>query len=100
MKKLIPASIFLFLFLSRAQSQNTFEISYGTTSHDVGSSVKETFDRKFVVAGSTYSSPTGDGDIYLALIDSIGNVLWTKSYGGIMDESGKVCYSDRAIQVL
>ena len=88
MKKFILSSIFILFILSKSYSQNTFEITYGTSEHDVGSSIILTFDGKYVVAGSTYSSATGDGDVYLAMIDSGGNVLWTKLYGGIMDESG------------
>jgi hypothetical protein len=88
MKKLIPFSIILLLLISNSYSQNTFEISYGTPDYDIGASVQQTFDGKYIVAGTTYSDSTGNGDIYLALIDSIGNVIWTKFYGDSLDESG------------
>ncbi len=76
-----------FLFISKSYAQNNFEINFGTTAPDAGFSIRQTFDGSFIIAGSTESTVNFDEDVYLALLDSTGNVIWTKNYGGIGDES-------------
>lgn len=39
--------------------------------------------------GQTYSYGSGDGDFYLVRVDADGNLLWTKTYGGVGLESGE-----------
>lgn len=39
--------------------------------------------------GQTYSYGAGEGDFYLIRLNSDGDTLWTRTYGGIADESGE-----------
>lgn len=39
--------------------------------------------------GQTYSYGAGEGDFYLVRLNSQGDTLWTRTYGGAADESGE-----------
>jgi hypothetical protein len=39
--------------------------------------------------GQTYSYGAGEGDFYLVRLNSDGDTLWTRTYGGSSDESGE-----------
>ena len=48
---------------------------------DLGNCVQQTSDGGFIITGSI-GSQTMDGELLLIKTDSIGDTLWTKSYGG------------------
>ncbi|HIA36898.1 MAG TPA: hypothetical protein EYN89_09290, partial [Flavobacteriales bacterium] len=54
----------------------------GSGSYDVGYSVKQTNDGGYIVAGWTWSFGAGGYDMYVVKVDAIGNLLWSKTYGG------------------
>jgi putative intracellular protease/amidase len=56
--------------------------TYGGASWDVGIAVKKTGDGNFVVCGYTHSFGKGEEDVYLIKIDSEGNIIWSRTYGG------------------
>lgn len=47
-----------------------------------GYSIKQTYDGGYIAAGYTNSFGNGGYDMYLIKTDTIGNILWEKSYGG------------------
>jgi len=57
----------------------------GTSGNDQGYSVQQTTDDGFIITGYTHSdlidSTHNHMYVYLIKIDSIGNLLWTKTYG-------------------
>jgi hypothetical protein len=55
---------------------------YGGNNMDRGFSVRETPDGGFVIAGITWSYGNGYQDIYIVKTDSLGDTLWTRTYGG------------------
>jgi len=61
----------------------------GTINWFMSIGITETSDNGFVIAGRTNSFGTGDHDIYLLKIDSIGSVVWCKIYGGSGDDYPK-----------
>lgn len=63
--------------------------TYGGTNWDFAYSIEQTADSGFIVAGGTYSSGSGSEDMYLVKTNSIGDTLWTKTYGGLNDEEAK-----------
>ncbi|MEO0019967.1 MAG: T9SS type A sorting domain-containing protein [candidate division WOR-3 bacterium] len=64
--------------------------TYGGTEDDMGSSVQQTFDGGFIIAGGTSSFGAGGYDFYLVKTDSFGDTIWTRTYGG---EEADVGYS-------
>ena len=62
--------------------------NYGGSYNDGGNSCLKTSDGGYVALGSTYSYGTGDHDIYLLKLDSLGDTLWTRTFGGSGTEYG------------
>jgi hypothetical protein len=56
--------------------------TYGGDSSDIANSMALTSDGGFVLAGYTNSSGEGGLDVYLVRTDSVGDTLWTRTYGG------------------
>jgi hypothetical protein len=76
------------LLSSSLYSQITFERWYGGISYDSGLSVQQTKDGGYVITGTTCSYGAGNFDVYLIKTDSLGDTLWTKTYGGTQYEHG------------
>jgi TolB-like protein len=63
-------------------SATSFAKTYGGTNWDWTSSVQQTSDGGYIVAGWTSSFGAGSADIFLIKTDASGNVQWAKTYGG------------------
>ncbi|MFA5032864.1 MAG: T9SS type A sorting domain-containing protein [bacterium] len=62
--------------------------TYGGIGGDEGMSVQQTSDGGFIVAGATNSFGAGGWDVYLIRVNSSGDTVWTRTFGGPGDESG------------
>ncbi|MFZ8835404.1 MAG: hypothetical protein ACO2O5_14605 [Candidatus Caldipriscus sp.] len=60
--------------------------TYGGTYDDWASSVQQTSDGGYIVAGYTESLGAGWYDIFLIKTDANGNRIWAKTYGGTSAE--------------
>lgn len=56
--------------------------TFGGIDDDRGSSVRETADAGYVIVGYTKSYGAGDYDVWLIKTDSVGDSLWTETFGG------------------
>ena len=59
---------------------------YGGTSNDMAYSVSRNSDDGFIVAGVTYSFGSGRPNAYVLRTDSVGDTLWTRTYGGANED--------------
>jgi hypothetical protein len=64
----------------------TFAKTYGGTGDDRASYVLQTSDGGYIVVGDTGSFGADSIDIFLVKTDANGNIIWAKTYGGIVDE--------------
>jgi hypothetical protein len=58
----------------------------GGSGTDRASSIIQSSDGGYVVAGETYSFGAGWADFYVVKLDSSGNVAWAKTIGGSSDD--------------
>jgi hypothetical protein len=62
--------------------------TFGGNKEDIGYSVEQATDGGYIITGSTKSYGAGGMDVYLIKINSAGNTLWTKTFGGIANDAG------------
>jgi hypothetical protein len=60
--------------------------TYGGALEDAGRAIVATEDNRFVVAGYTNSIGNGDYDFFLLKIDTSGDIMWNKTYGGTQSD--------------
>jgi hypothetical protein len=64
----------------------TFNISwaktYGGAGYDYATSIQQTTDGGYIVAGFTDSLGAGEDDFWVLKLDARGDVVWQKTYGG------------------
>ncbi len=79
MKKLLIIAILAPLFYN---AQVSFFRSYGGSGNDFGESVLLTSDTCYLVVGATESFGNGATDLYVFKVDSLGEYIWSRTYGG------------------
>ena len=62
--------------------------TYGGTGNEDGNSVCQSSDGGFVITGYSYSIGADSSDIFLLKVNTTGDTLWSKTYGGIGNEIG------------
>jgi hypothetical protein len=60
--------------------------TYGGDSIDEAYSIQQTSDHGYIIAGCTRSYGAGNSDAYLIKTDSLGDTLWTKTFGGFSSD--------------
>jgi gliding motility-associated-like protein len=66
--------------------RQTFQKIYGGAGDDVAYDVRSTTDGGYIMAGKTNSFGSGNYDGYVVKTDALGNVQWTKTYGGTAED--------------
>ena len=78
----------IYLIKTNANGDTLWTKAYGGNSWDQGRDIRQTTDGGYIIVGTTYSYGQVGDDVHLVKIDSIGNVLWTKTYGENINGSG------------
>ncbi|MCB2229974.1 T9SS type A sorting domain-containing protein [bacterium] len=86
----LAISLFVVLILSiPASGQDIlWETGYGGTLNETGAASCPAEANGLVLAGSTYSFGAGDFDIYVLRLDSLGDTLWSVTWGGTAADYG------------
>ena len=61
---------------------------YGGKLDDFGWGATESVDGGYVITGETFSFGNGQSDIYIFKIDSVGNKVWSNTFGGLSEDVG------------
>ncbi len=61
--------------------------TYGGSKNDYAMSVITTLNSSYVFAGGTESFGAGSSDFWIIKTDTLGNMLWNKTYGGLLQEN-------------
>lgn len=62
--------------------------TFGGPYSDWGNSMIETDDGGYIIVGETDIVGNGDFDVWVIKLDSAGNEIWSRTYGGIFPEWG------------
>ena len=91
MLKLIVSLCLVFSILAAKSiiAQLAFEKIYGGSGDDYGYSVQQTLDGGYIITGMTRSFGAGLSDVYLIKTNPSGDTLWTRTYGGNLDDEGR-----------
>ncbi len=76
----------LYLLRTDADGEVLWEKTYGEDGYHSGNSIIPTDDGNFLITGQAASSGEGGMDIFLLKVDSDGEELWSKTFGGPLDE--------------
>lgn len=72
----------VYVIRTTSQGDTLWTKTYGGTSSDCGYTLDNASDGGFVVAGGTCSFGAGNDDLYVISIDTLGNLVWERTYGG------------------
>ncbi|MCK4233085.1 hypothetical protein KAX75_01540, partial [candidate division WOR-3 bacterium] len=92
--KIFIIAVFFILFLifnlpAQSPPDTVWTRTYGGTLEDACESVKQTSDRGYIFVGETRSFNVGIwNDVWLVKTDSLGDTIWTNTYGRSGTEVG------------
>ena len=81
MLKYIPLAALLLLG-GATQAQIEFQKSFGGAKKESFNHIIPAIDKGYIAVGTTESFGAGKKDIFIVKTDSVGNLQWSKSYGG------------------
>jgi hypothetical protein len=87
-----PADVNVFAVRTDADGDTLWARAYGGAGMDYGYGVCEAHGGGYIITGYTTSFGAGAEDVYLIKIDSDGDTVWTRTYGGSEPDEGlSVC---------
>lgn len=78
----------LYLMKLDSQGEILWSKTYGGKKVDSGIKIKRTSDNNYIIIGNTTSFDAKRRDFYLLKLDQEGNVIWSHTYGGELNEFG------------
>lgn len=61
---------------------------FGSDYKEFGREIKQTYDKGFVIVGSSGYSPSDGSDVYLVKTDSVGSLIWENTYDILEYDAG------------
>ncbi len=87
--KLFLTIIISTLFTLNLQSQTKFYKQFSSNGYDYGQGIVELPDSSYVITGSSSSFVNGPSQMFLLKIDSLGEFIWSKDFGGDETDWGR-----------
>lgn len=78
----------IYLYKLNSNGDSIWAQNYGKKISNGGFQVLQTDDSGFIIVGSTSNGVANSRDVFLIKTNSIGDTLWTKTYGGSADDWG------------
>ncbi|MCX6291449.1 MAG: T9SS type A sorting domain-containing protein [Bacteroidetes bacterium] len=78
----------VYLVKTNSMGDTLWTKTFGGAFADVGNSVQQTYDSGYIITGNTGSFGAGGSDVYLIKTNSVGDTLWTKTFGGANADAG------------
>ncbi|MCP4633611.1 MAG: T9SS type A sorting domain-containing protein [candidate division Zixibacteria bacterium] len=76
----------IYLVKTDSSGDTIFTRTYGGEDNDYGRCITQTSDDGYLIAGYTSSYGAGNGDVYLIKTDASGDIVWTRTFGGIFND--------------
>ncbi len=64
-----------------------WDAKFGGKYYDTATSVQQTSDGGYIIAGTTFTYGAGGSDAWLIKTDANGNKIWDRTFGGVGNES-------------
>jgi Secretion system C-terminal sorting domain len=89
-KFVLSASLLALIFSTSVTfaQDNRFQKEYGGSSDENSYAVEKTLDGGYITVGTTTSYGEGKKDVYLTKTNGMGQIEWSKAYGGKGDDIG------------
>jgi len=78
----------VYLIKTDSNGDTLWTRTFGGAGNDSAHSVQQTTDSGYVIAGVTDSYGAGDDDVYLIKTNVAGDTLWTRTFGGMLEDWG------------
>jgi len=78
----------VYLVKTNSDGDTIWTKQYGGIDSDEGKAAIELAGGEFIIVGTTQSFGAGGSDVYLIKTNSVGDTIWTKTYGGSNDDIG------------
>ena len=78
----------MWLIKTDSSGNMQWNTTIGGSGNESGWSLVQAADGSYVIAGFTNSFGAGGDDMLLAKVDSTGNLLWNKTFGGPLEDRG------------
>lgn len=88
-KTSIPNDLDVLILKTNSMGDTTWTKRYGSNMVDFPNRILPISGGNFFIVGYTIDPTSWDQDVYLLKINSVGDTLWTKRYGGWGNEDGK-----------
>ncbi|MBF0430057.1 MAG: chitobiase/beta-hexosaminidase C-terminal domain-containing protein [Fibrobacteria bacterium] len=79
----------LYLVKTNTSGAEQWKKIYAGSADDIGYSIEASQDGGYIVAGMTASYGAGGNDVYLLNLNTSGDTLWTRTFGGTGDDEGR-----------